>query len=139
MAQGDSIASEGKGDYMYVEGRVLTTEGIPIPDAVIETWETDANGIHLVFFQSRVSLVTLARQASMTLSTPAAPRLTVAAAFALVPTARSATAPLSPSRTPSRATYVSSLPPSRSQLTIELSAGPRRRSPPPPRPPQHAP
>lgn len=46
VAQGDSIASEGKGDYMYVEGRVLTTEGIPIPDAVIETWETDANGFY---------------------------------------------------------------------------------------------
>ena len=107
MAQGDSIASEGKGDYMYVEGRVLTTEGIPIADAVIETWETDANGVYNNFYHARAILVTLARQASMTLSTPAAPRLTVAAAFALVPTVRSATAPSSPSRTPSRATYVS--------------------------------
>ena len=44
MDFGESIASEGKGDYMYVEGRVLTTKGEPIPDAVIETWETDADG-----------------------------------------------------------------------------------------------
>lgn len=41
---GDTIASEGKGEYMYVEGTILDTEGNPIPDAVIETWETDADG-----------------------------------------------------------------------------------------------
>jgi len=41
---GESIASEGKGDYMYVEGRISTTEGQPIPNALIETWETDAHG-----------------------------------------------------------------------------------------------
>lgn len=29
---------------MYVEGRVLTTDGKPIPDAIIETWETDHLG-----------------------------------------------------------------------------------------------
>jgi len=29
---------------MYVEGRVLTADGEPIPDAVIETWETDGHG-----------------------------------------------------------------------------------------------
>lgn len=44
MKQGESIASEGKGEYMYVEGRVLSTDGKPIPDAIIETWETDSNG-----------------------------------------------------------------------------------------------
>ena len=41
---GESIASEGKGEYMYVEGRVLTLKGEPIPGAVIETWETDEKG-----------------------------------------------------------------------------------------------
>jgi protocatechuate 3,4-dioxygenase beta subunit len=41
---GESIASEGKGEYMYVEGRVLTTSGEPVPGAVIETWETDDKG-----------------------------------------------------------------------------------------------
>lgn len=44
VAAGDSIASEGKGDYMYVEGKVLSTDGTPIPDAIIETWETDGHG-----------------------------------------------------------------------------------------------
>jgi len=29
---------------MYVEGRVLTTEGVPIPDAIIDMWEADADG-----------------------------------------------------------------------------------------------
>jgi hypothetical protein len=29
---------------MYVEGRVVTSSGDPIPDAVIETWETDEKG-----------------------------------------------------------------------------------------------
>ncbi|KDQ58659.1 hypothetical protein JAAARDRAFT_34493 [Jaapia argillacea MUCL 33604] len=43
---GASIASEGKGQYMYVEGRVLSTDGKPIPDAVIETWETDEFGFY---------------------------------------------------------------------------------------------
>ena len=44
VENGDSIASEGKGEYMYVEGRVLSTDGTPIPNASIETWETDAHG-----------------------------------------------------------------------------------------------
>ena len=29
---------------MYVEGRILSTDGTPIPNASIETWETDSNG-----------------------------------------------------------------------------------------------
>jgi hypothetical protein len=29
---------------MFVEGRVLTAGGKPIPGAVIETWETDGEG-----------------------------------------------------------------------------------------------
>ena len=41
---GESIASEGKGEYLFVEGRVLDTDGKPVPNAVIETWETDENG-----------------------------------------------------------------------------------------------
>jgi len=44
VATGESIASEGKGDYLYVSGKILNTEGKPIPDAVIETWETDSKG-----------------------------------------------------------------------------------------------
>jgi hypothetical protein len=41
---GESIASEGIGEHMFVEGRVLTTGGKPIPGAVMETWETDGEG-----------------------------------------------------------------------------------------------
>ena len=41
VANGDSIASEGKGDYLWVQGRVLDTKGRPIHNVVIETWETD--------------------------------------------------------------------------------------------------
>lgn len=43
---GESIASEGKGSYMYVEGQVRSTDGTPIPDASIETWETDSLGYY---------------------------------------------------------------------------------------------
>ncbi|KAI0002116.1 aromatic compound dioxygenase [Russula compacta] len=46
VALGESIASEGKGEYMYVEGRVLNSSGEPIPGAVIETWETDDKGFY---------------------------------------------------------------------------------------------
>ncbi|KAI0302434.1 aromatic compound dioxygenase [Multifurca ochricompacta] len=50
---GQSIAAEGKGEYMYVEGRVLTTSGIPIPGAVIETWETDDKGFYDTQYSDR--------------------------------------------------------------------------------------
>jgi protocatechuate 3,4-dioxygenase beta subunit len=35
---------------MFVEGRVLTTGGKPIPGAVVETWETDGEGEQDVFY-----------------------------------------------------------------------------------------
>ncbi|OBZ67526.1 Hydroxyquinol 1,2-dioxygenase [Grifola frondosa] len=34
------------GDYMYVEGRVLSMDGTPIAGARIETWETDSHGLY---------------------------------------------------------------------------------------------
>ncbi|KAF7317643.1 Intradiol ring-cleavage dioxygenase [Mycena kentingensis (nom. inval.)] len=43
---GESIASEEKGDYMWVEGRVLDTKGNPIPGVLIDTWETDGEGLY---------------------------------------------------------------------------------------------
>jgi len=43
---GDSIASEGKGEYLYVEGRVLDTSGKHVSSATIETWETDSEGYY---------------------------------------------------------------------------------------------
>jgi hypothetical protein len=44
VEKGDSIASEGKGDYMFVEGVVKDLRGNHIPNATIDTWETDGNG-----------------------------------------------------------------------------------------------
>ena len=41
---GGSIASEGSGEYLFVEGYVRSTTGEPIAGAVIDTWETDADG-----------------------------------------------------------------------------------------------
>ncbi|KAG5636903.1 hypothetical protein H0H81_006438 [Sphagnurus paluster] len=46
LSNGESIASEGKGDYMFVEGRVLDIQGNPISGAVIDTWETDGDGLY---------------------------------------------------------------------------------------------
>ena len=34
----------GNAEYLFLEGRVLTTDGKPIDGAVVETWETDENG-----------------------------------------------------------------------------------------------
>lgn len=50
---GESIASEGKGHYMYVEGKVLDTQGQPIPGAVIDTWESDGDGIYDNQYENR--------------------------------------------------------------------------------------
>ena len=40
---GDTIASEGSGEYLLVQGKVLSLEGKPIPGAELETWETDVS------------------------------------------------------------------------------------------------
>jgi len=53
MEKGDSIASEGKGDYMFVEGLVTDLRGKPIPNAIIDTWETDGNGSYDTQYESR--------------------------------------------------------------------------------------
>ncbi|KAJ7709024.1 intradiol ring-cleavage dioxygenase [Mycena rosella] len=50
---GASIASEGKGDYMWVEGKVLDTKGNPIPNCLIDTWETDSNGLYDTQYSQR--------------------------------------------------------------------------------------
>jgi len=52
---GDSIASEGKGEYMYVEGRVLDINGKPVPNASIETWETDSEGFYDTQYSDRIT------------------------------------------------------------------------------------
>lgn len=38
---------------MYVEGRVVSVDGKPIPGATIETWETDGNGECACLFDTR--------------------------------------------------------------------------------------
>ncbi|KAF8270419.1 Intradiol ring-cleavage dioxygenase [Lactarius quietus] len=43
---GESIASEDKGEYLFVQGHVRDTSGAPIPGAVIESWETDDKGFY---------------------------------------------------------------------------------------------
>jgi len=52
---GESIASEGVGEHMFVEGRVLTTDGKPIPGAVVETWETDGEGVYDMQYAERTA------------------------------------------------------------------------------------
>jgi len=53
VENGESIASEGKGDYLWMEGRVLDTKGNPIPNAVVETWETDGHGFYDTQYKER--------------------------------------------------------------------------------------
>ncbi|GAA5833970.1 hypothetical protein JCM9279_004177 [Rhodotorula babjevae] len=53
LQHGDSIASEGKGEYMYCEGRVLGTDGKPVANCTIETWETDDDGLYDTQYEGR--------------------------------------------------------------------------------------
>ncbi|KAJ8507679.1 hypothetical protein ONZ45_g9965 [Pleurotus djamor] len=46
LEHGDSIASEGKGEYLYVEGTVRDIDGKPIEGAVIDTWQADEDGLY---------------------------------------------------------------------------------------------
>lgn len=46
IPNGESIAKEGKGEYMYMSGTVKNLEGEPIPNCTIETWETDFDGLY---------------------------------------------------------------------------------------------
>ena len=85
---GESIASEGKGEYMYVEGRVTSTDGKPIPDAVIETWETDEHGEPIFSLLPRVSNIIKAYTILSTANVPPLVR-TVEAVCAPTPMAGS--------------------------------------------------
>lgn len=53
LDHGESISSEGKGHYMYVEGKVTSTQGVPIPGAIIDTWETDGFGQYDIQYENR--------------------------------------------------------------------------------------
>ncbi|KAG7444539.1 intradiol ring-cleavage dioxygenase [Guyanagaster necrorhizus] len=46
LKNGDSIASEGKGDYFYMSGRILDVQGNPIAGAIMDVWEADQHGVY---------------------------------------------------------------------------------------------
>ena len=43
---GDDIAAGAPGEPCWVEGRVTDTEGRPVPQALIEVWEADDDGLY---------------------------------------------------------------------------------------------
>lgn len=48
VSNGESIIDDangiGESEYLYVEGQVTDTDGKPVKDVVVETWETDDEG-----------------------------------------------------------------------------------------------
>jgi len=40
------VAGEASGERVAIEGRVLDGDGIPVPDAVLEIWQADAQGAY---------------------------------------------------------------------------------------------
>ncbi|KAK0207653.1 intradiol ring-cleavage dioxygenase [Armillaria fumosa] len=53
LENGATIASEGKGDYMFVTGKVMDTKGKPIAGAVLDAWETDETGLYDTQYSDR--------------------------------------------------------------------------------------
>jgi catechol 1,2-dioxygenase len=43
---GASISQDGRGEPAVVSGRVLSTDGTPIPGALLDIWETNENGLY---------------------------------------------------------------------------------------------
>jgi len=46
MKMGDSISKDGKGEPVYVSGRVLDLEGRPVAGAVLDIWQTSSDGFY---------------------------------------------------------------------------------------------
>jgi catechol 1,2-dioxygenase len=46
LPMGATISKDGRGEPVVVTGRVLSTDGVPIPDALLDVWETDENGLY---------------------------------------------------------------------------------------------
>lgn len=46
LPMGASISQDGRGEPAVVMGRVLSTDGTPIPDALLDVWETNENGLY---------------------------------------------------------------------------------------------
>src|SRR5262249_10200177 len=43
---GASISQDGRGEPVVVSGRVFSTDGTPIPNALLDIWETNENGLY---------------------------------------------------------------------------------------------
>lgn len=46
LPMGANISQDGRGEPLVVMGRVLSTDGTPIPGALLDVWETDENGLY---------------------------------------------------------------------------------------------
>jgi hydroxyquinol 1,2-dioxygenase len=46
LPAGSTISQDGRGEPVIVSGRVLSTKGEPIPNALLDIWETDENGLY---------------------------------------------------------------------------------------------
>lgn len=46
LPMGASISQDGRGEPAVVTGRVLSIDGTPIPNALLDIWETDENGLY---------------------------------------------------------------------------------------------
>ena len=46
LPMGASISLDGRGEQAVVTGRVLSTDGMPIANALLDVWETDENGLY---------------------------------------------------------------------------------------------
>ena len=50
-ANGDDVANGASGEPCYMQGRVLSTTGEPLPDALIEIWQADDHGFYDVQYK----------------------------------------------------------------------------------------
>jgi hydroxyquinol 1,2-dioxygenase len=46
MPMGANISQDGRGEPGVVTGRVLSTDGTPVANALLDIWETDENGLY---------------------------------------------------------------------------------------------
>lgn len=46
LPSGATISLDGRGEPAVAMGRVLSTDGTPIPGALLDVWETDENGLY---------------------------------------------------------------------------------------------
>ncbi len=46
LPTGATMSKDGRGEPVVVTGQVLSTDGTPIPHALLDVWETDENGLY---------------------------------------------------------------------------------------------